>query len=89
MSQNGLSFTLRFTIGVAALGVALLVVNQAAGFIVPVLLAWIIVLSASPLLQWLQEKKFPGWLAGRVRSFGSDIRRPRNDDYQGACARSR
>ena len=53
MSQNDLSFTLRFTIGVAALGVALLVVNQAAGFIVPVLLAWIIVLSASPLLQWL------------------------------------
>lgn len=63
MSQNGLSFTLRFIIGVAALGVALLVVNQAAGFLVPVLLAWVVVLSASPLLFWLQEKKLPGWLA--------------------------
>ncbi len=63
MSQNGLSFTLRFILGVAGLGIALVVVNQAAGFIVPLLLAWIIVLSASPLFYWLQKKKAPGWLA--------------------------
>lgn len=63
MNQNGLSFTLRFIIGVAALGIALAVMNQAAGFIVPLLLAWIIVLSASPLFYWLRDKKAPGWLA--------------------------
>lgn len=63
MSQNGLSFTLRFVIGVAALGLALFFVSQAAGLIVPVMLAWIVVLSASPLLYWLQKKKVPGWLA--------------------------
>jgi predicted PurR-regulated permease PerM len=63
MLQNGLSFTLRFVLGIAALGLALLFVNQASGFIVPVMLAWIIVLSASPLFYWLQKKKAPGWLA--------------------------
>ena len=60
MSQNGLSFTLRVILGVAGLGIALLVINQAADFIVPLLLAWIVVLSASPLFFWLQSKKVPG-----------------------------
>ena len=68
MSQNGLSFTLRFIIGVAALGVALLVVNQAAGFLVPVLLAWVIVLTTSwqsrlgrPTLTKWQPITSPNW----------------------------
>ena len=36
--------------------------NMAAEFIVQILLAWIIVLSASPLFYWLQKKGTPGWL---------------------------
>jgi AI-2 transport protein TqsA len=63
MSQNGLSFTLRVILAVAGTGIALLVINQAADFIVPVLLAWVVVLSASPLFFWLQSKKVPGWLS--------------------------
>ena len=63
MSQKSLSFTLRFILGVAGLGIALIAVHQAAGFIVPLLLAWIVVLSASPLFYWLREKNAPGWLA--------------------------
>jgi predicted PurR-regulated permease PerM len=61
MSQNGLSFTLRVILAVAGTGIALLVINQAADFIVPVLLAWVVVLSASPLFFWLQSKNVPGW----------------------------
>ncbi|GMQ78471.1 MAG: hypothetical protein BMS9Abin02_0984 [Anaerolineae bacterium] len=49
MSKGGLSFTLRFILGVAGTGIALIVVKGASGIIVPVLLAWIVVLSASPL----------------------------------------
>ena len=63
MSENGLSFTLRVILGVAGLGIALSVVNQASGIIVPVLLAWVVVLSALPLFFWLQKKRFPGWAA--------------------------
>ena len=66
MSRGGLSFTLRFILGVAGTGIALIVVKEASGIIVPVLLAWIVVLSASPLFFWLQEKKAPGWLAFAV-----------------------
>lgn len=60
---SGLSFTLRVILGLAGLGIALFVVNQASGFIVPLLLASIIVLSASPLFYWLRAKNAPGWLA--------------------------
>ncbi|UCG24244.1 MAG: AI-2E family transporter [Chloroflexota bacterium] len=63
MSQKSLSFTLRFILGVAGLGIALIAVRQASGIIVPLLLAWIVVLSASPLFFWLREKNAPGWLA--------------------------
>jgi predicted PurR-regulated permease PerM len=64
MTQNKeLSFTLRFVIGIAAVGLALAFMHQAAEFIVQLLFAWIIVLSASPLFYWLQIKKVPGWLA--------------------------
>ena len=63
VENNSLSFTLRVTIGVAALGVALYFVHMARGFIVPLMLAVLVVLSASPLYYWLREKKAPGWLA--------------------------
>jgi len=63
MSQGGLSFTLKFILGVAGLGIALLVVREASGIIVPVLLAWIVVLSASPLFFWIRGKNAPGWAA--------------------------
>jgi predicted PurR-regulated permease PerM len=63
VSQKSLSFTLRFILGIAGLGIALIAVRQASGIIVPLLLAWIIVLSASPLFYWLREKNAPGWLA--------------------------
>ncbi len=63
MAQSNLSFTLRFILGIAGLGIALFFVHQAAGFVVPLLLAWIIVLSASPLYGWLREKRAPSWLA--------------------------
>lgn len=61
--EKGLSFTLRVVLGIAAAGLALFFMNQAAEFIVQILLAWIIVLSASPLFYWMQKKNFPGWLS--------------------------
>ena len=63
MSQNGLSFTLRFVFGLAAFGLVLAFMNLASEFIVQILLAWIIVLSASPLFYWLRLRKVSGWLA--------------------------
>ena len=63
VENNSFSFTLRVIIGVAALGVALYFVHMARGFIVPLMLAVLVVLSASPLYYWLREKKAPGWLA--------------------------
>lgn len=63
INNNGMSFTLRVILGIAGLGIAVVVINQIAGFIVPLLLAWIIVLSASPLFSWLRAKNAPDWLA--------------------------
>jgi len=63
IQDNELSFTLRVILGVAGLGIAVVAINQAAGFIVPLLLAWIVVMSASPLFFWLRGKNAPGWLA--------------------------
>ncbi len=63
MSENKLSFTLKFVLGLAAFGLVLFFMNQASDFIVQILLAWIIVFSASPLFYWLRLKKLPGWLA--------------------------
>ena len=79
MSQKSLSLTLRFILGVAGLGIALIAVRQASGLIVPLLLSWIIVLSASPLFYWLRKKNAPGWTAFKgwfwdpMRSFPSAI----------------
>ena len=41
----------------------LIFMREASDYVVPLLLAWIIVLSASPLFFWLRSKKAPGWLA--------------------------
>jgi len=62
MNQNSLSFSLRFVLGLAAFGLVLAFMNLASELFVQVLLAWIIVLSASPLFYWLQRKRVPGWL---------------------------
>jgi predicted PurR-regulated permease PerM len=62
MTQNNFSFSLRFVLGLAAFGLVLTFMNQASELIVQVLLAWIIVLCASPLFNWLQLKKVPAWL---------------------------
>jgi predicted PurR-regulated permease PerM len=64
MSEDkGFSFTLRVLFGLAAAGITLFFMNRASEFIVQILLAWIIVLSASPLFYWLQKKNVPGWLS--------------------------
>jgi predicted PurR-regulated permease PerM len=63
MSENKLSFSLKVVFGLAAFGLTLFFMNQASEIIVQLLLAWIIVLSASPIFYWLQLKKVPGWLS--------------------------
>ena len=62
MTQINLSFSLRFLLGLAAFGLVLAFMHQASELIVQILLAWIIVLCASPLFNWLQRKKAPKWL---------------------------
>ena len=62
-AENGLSFTLRVLLGVASVGLALFFLREAAELVNHLLLAWIIVVSASPLLFWLQRKRVPNWLA--------------------------
>jgi predicted PurR-regulated permease PerM len=61
--DNSFSFSMRVVIGIATIGIALYFLKAATGLIVPLLLAGIIVLSASPLMGWLQHKKLPNWLA--------------------------
>jgi hypothetical protein len=51
-----LSFTLRFVLGLAAAGVALVLMNRAAEFIVQLLFAWVIVLSAGPLFSGCRRR---------------------------------
>jgi predicted PurR-regulated permease PerM len=57
------SFSLRVFIGLAAFGLTLFFMREAANMINTLMLGIIIVLSASPLLHWLQRKKAPDWLA--------------------------
>ena len=61
--SRSFSFTLRVFIGIAAFGLTLFFMREAASMINTLLLGIIIVLSASPLLHWLQSKKAPDWLA--------------------------
>ena len=62
MTQTNLSFSLRFLLGLAAFGLVLAFMHQASELIVQILLAWIIVLCASPLFNWLLVKNAPKWL---------------------------
>ena len=61
--SRSFSFTLRVFIGIAAFGLTLFFMREASSMINSLLLGIIIVLSASPLLHWLQRKKAPDWLA--------------------------
>ena len=64
MTENKpFSFSLRVFIGIAAFGITLLFMSMAANLINTLMLSIIIVLSASPLLHWLQRKRAPDWLA--------------------------
>lgn len=58
-----LSFTMRVLIALAAVGLILTFMRTAADLINPLILAWIIVLVASPMLHWLVEKGAPLWLS--------------------------
>jgi predicted PurR-regulated permease PerM len=61
-TKTGLSFTLRVFLGVASVGLALFFLREAAYLVNSLLLAWIIVVCASPLLFWLQRRKVSNWL---------------------------
>jgi len=65
-NNDQFSLTLRVMIGTAAFGLSIYFIHAAAEFIIPILLAGIIVLSASPLLKWLLSKKTPQWLVFMV-----------------------
>lgn len=64
-----LSFTLRVFIGIAAFGLTLFFLAEAATIVNQLLLGIIIVLSASPLLHWLKNKRAPDWLAYVITLF--------------------
>ncbi|MEA3440899.1 MAG: AI-2E family transporter [Chloroflexota bacterium] len=61
-NQTSLSRTLLALITIAVFGLVLGFMKVSAGFINALLLSWIIVLVASPLLHWL-KRKMPTWLA--------------------------
>jgi predicted PurR-regulated permease PerM len=63
MNQKSLSYSTRVILTLGGFGLLLFFMNQASEFIIEVLLAWIIVLSASPIFFWLRQKKAPGWLS--------------------------
>lgn len=64
MNQNKpLSFTIRVFLAFASLGLVLFFMMQARTIINALLLSYIIVLSASPLLYWMLKKNVPAWLA--------------------------
>jgi predicted PurR-regulated permease PerM len=62
-TDKPLSFTLRAFVGMAALAIVLFFMVQASRIINALLLSYVIVLSASPILYWLMKKKVPAWLA--------------------------
>jgi len=75
-NSDQFSLTLRVMIGTAAFGLSIYFIHTAAEFIIPILLAGIIVLSASPLLKWLLSKKVPRWVthfkSKEVRNFSEE-----------------
>ena len=63
IQDNGLSFTLPGILGISGLGIAAVVIDQASDFMVPLLLAWNVVMRASPLFSGPGER-MPPELAG-------------------------
>jgi predicted PurR-regulated permease PerM len=64
-----LSFTLRVFIGLASVGLALFFLRESADLFNSLLLAWVIVIAASPLLRWLQRKGIRNWLVFLITLF--------------------
>ncbi len=58
-----LSFSIRALFALGMLGLTLALMNIAARYMNALLLAWLIVLVASPLLYWLKRKGAPSWLS--------------------------
>jgi len=61
--QKNISFTLRFLLFIAVLGLALTFLRVSAEMVNAVVLSWLIVQVFSPLLRWLTHKGLPIWLA--------------------------
>ena len=61
--SNQTSFALRLLVGLAAAGAVLYFMHLMSGLINNLFLAFMIASIASPLLQWLQKKGAPNWLA--------------------------
>jgi len=63
--QNGtqLSFSVRALLALGMLGLTLALMQMAAHYLNALLLAWLIVLVASPILYWLQGRGAPSWLS--------------------------
>ena len=61
--DTSFSYSTRVLVSIAALGVALLTLQNAADMVSSLLLAWLIVLVASPLLHKLRDKGMPVWLS--------------------------
>ena len=57
--QLNLSLTLRVLLAIAALGLTLAFMRNAADMLNALILSWIIVLVASPLMRWLNSKRVP------------------------------
>ena len=58
-SSLGISLTMRVLLAVALVGLALAFLRASADMLNALLLSWIIVLVASPLLHWLLSKRVP------------------------------
>jgi predicted PurR-regulated permease PerM len=58
-----LSFSIRALFALGMLGLTLALMHFAAQYLNALLLAWLIVLVASPILYWLRDKGAPGWLS--------------------------
>jgi AI-2 transport protein TqsA len=61
--NNRFSFALRILIGLAAAGLVLYFMHLMSDLINNLFVAFMITVTASPLLQWMREKGTPNWLA--------------------------
>ena len=62
-SDSQLSFSIRALFALGMLGLTLALMHFAADYLNALLLAWLIVLVASPLLYWMRGKGAPNWLS--------------------------